>query len=142
MYKLAYVSRADKLLTRDDVQEMVDRAQQKNAECGVTGFLCLRDGIFLQYLEGEESTINSLFETIRNDTRHEVLTTARLGHQPMRNFSDWQMQFLDDYFLGQNAIEDILEGTLLEFGRGTVNAQRIAAMANQLISRVAATRNP
>ncbi len=139
VYKLAYVSRATNSLMREEVESMVDRAQQKNAEWGITGFLCLRNDMFLQYLEGEESAVNTLFETIRNDPRHEVLSVARLGHQPLRNFADWRMRFLDDYYLGQNAIEDLLEGILREFGRGTVDARRIAAMADRLVKRVAAS---
>lgn len=44
MYKLAYVSRVTFSPTREYVQSMVDRAQQKNAqqkkaEWGITGFL-------------------------------------------------------------------------------------------------------
>lgn len=137
MYKLVYVSRATELLTRDEVQLIVDRAQQKNAELGITGFLCMRGDMFLQYLEGEESTVNSLYETIRTDSRHTVLTTARLGHQSVRNFNNWRMQFLDDHYLGQYAIEDHLEGILRELGRGTVDARRVSAMADRLVSRIA-----
>ena len=137
MYKLAYVSRAAETLTRDDVQSIVDHAQRKNTERGITGFMCLRDGLFLQYLEGDEAAVNALFEVIKNDPRHEVLTTARLGFQLLRHFADWQMRFLDDHYLGQKSIEEMLEGILLEFGRGTVDARRVSAMADRLVERIA-----
>lgn len=94
--------------------------------------------MFLQYLQGEESAVNTLFETIPNDPRHEVLSVARLSHQPLRNFADWRIRFLDSYDLGQNAIEDLLEGILREVGRGTIDARRIAGMADRLVGRVAA----
>ncbi|MEO0531472.1 MAG: hypothetical protein AAF266_12985, partial [Planctomycetota bacterium] len=70
--------------------------------------------------------------------RHDVLTVARLGHQPERNFAHWRMQFLDDHYLGQHTIQDHLEGILREFGRGTIDARRIAAMADRLVERIAA----
>lgn len=138
-YKLAYVSRAAEGLGRDDVQSIVDQAAAKNAEWGITGFLCLRDGVFLQYLEGEESAVTTLFETIRQDPRHTILTIARLGHQPHRNFANWRMQFLDEHYLGQVAAEDMLEGILRELGRGTVDAKRVASMADHMVTRIAAT---
>lgn len=138
MYKLAYVSQAAEGLTRDDVQSIVDHAAIKNADWDITGFLCLRDGVFLQYLEGDESAVSTLFETIRNDPRHAIITVARLGHQHRRNFAHWRMQFLDDHQLGQVAAEDILEGILLELGRGTADAKRIESMADHMVSRIAA----
>lgn len=141
MYKLAYISRAAPDLSEEGVQEIVAQAGRRNAEIGVTGFLCLRDGVFLQYLEGPEREVLELFDKIRADTRHEMIKSACLGRQTDRNFSSWSMRYLDSHYFGQLAIEDLLEGALLEFGRGTIDPTRAHAMADRLIARIAAASN-
>lgn len=138
MLKLAYVSRAAPWLTPEGVQEIVEHSQQKNARLGVTGFLCLRDGMFVQYLEGDDDTVRGLMATIHDDPRHEVFKSVELGCQPHRNFHGWSMRYLDNHFLGQLAIEDLLEGVLLEFGRGVINELTAHAMAHRLVTRIAA----
>ncbi len=79
-----------------------------------------------------------MLEKISNDWRHEILRTVELGHQGERNFFNWQMRFLDEHYLGQIAIEEMLGGVLLEFGRGSIEDARVHAMANRLVGRVAA----
>ena len=138
MFKLVYVSRAAPHVGRDEVRSIADRAQVKNSVLGVTGFLCLHDGIFLQYLEGEESAVRDLFGAIRCDDRHTILRVIELGHQADRNFATWGMRYLDDDFLGHMVIEDVLKGVVLEFGRGQVEEWRAHAMADRLVGRIAA----
>ena len=140
MFKLAYVSHAAPDLTDEEIQRIVERSQLKNARVGITGFLCLRGRTFLQYLEGGELSVVELMDTIRNDPRHEVIKTVVLGNQDQRNFLGWQMQFLDDSFFGQVALEDVLEGVLREFGRGVVEEARARAMADRLVGRIAIGR--
>lgn len=137
MFKLVYISRAMPHMGRDEVRSITDRAQVKNSVLGVTGFLRLQEGVFLQYLEGEEAAVRDLFATISRDHRHTVLRAIELGHQPDRNFATWDMRYLDDDFLGQTAIEDVLRGVLLEFGRGHVEEWRAHAMADRLVGRIA-----
>lgn len=137
MFKLAYVSRAAGEMPPGEVDRIVVNAQHKNAEWGITGFLCLRDGMFLQCLEGEESAVRELFNTIRQDSRHDIVAVADLGHSPERSFPAWKMRFLEDHFLGQRSLEDALEGAVLEMGRGTLNESHVAALANRVIDRIA-----
>jgi hypothetical protein len=137
VFKLVYVSRAAATLGLSDVRSMVERAQKKNASWEITGFLCLHNGVFLQYLEGEESAVRALYTEICCDSRHDIVRMVELGHQTERNFTGWQMRYLDDYYLGQLALENMLEGVLMEFGRGNVEERRAYAMANRLVGRIA-----
>jgi len=52
-------------------------------------------GSFMQLLEGEETVVQTLFETIRQDERHYAVIPIITGTAAHRNFDDWSMGFCD-----------------------------------------------
>jgi hypothetical protein len=77
-----------------DVFDLSVRASAHNALYGVTGFLCLSDGRFLQALEGDDEVVNRIYHTrIVPDTRHEDLRVLRATRVRSRQFSAWAMGF-------------------------------------------------
>lgn len=70
-------------------------ARRRNAILGVTGMLLYHEGSFLQVLEGEEKTVETLFERIAGDPRHRRLMVLLRRAIDAPQFSDWSMGFVD-----------------------------------------------
>lgn len=71
--------------------EILATARSNNAESSVTGALLITDHYFVQTLEGDESTVRSLFERIAKDGRHDKVTVLEEQDVGSRTFSDWAM---------------------------------------------------
>jgi hypothetical protein len=66
--RIVYTSKS--LCDTQEALRLRDQARILNARLDVTGALYLANGMFLQFLEGQEETISALFERIRGDARH------------------------------------------------------------------------
>ena len=66
-------------------------ARSNNEAAGVTGALLITDHWFVQALEGEPATVQSLYERIRGDRRHENVTLIEKRDVTARVFSRWAM---------------------------------------------------
>ena len=137
MKRLIYLSRAKPWLDEVQVQAIVDKSAANNLHRGIMGFLCLREGHFLQYLEGEEGPVNDLYAKLCEDDRHEITRTVLLDPHKDKFFCDWNMRWLDKHFLGQLALEDKLVGVMQECGRGKVDENRVREMAERLVELIA-----
>lgn len=137
MHRLVYLSRAKPWVNDDEVHSIVEQSADRNLHRGITGFLCLRDGNFLQYLEGEESSVSDLYSKLCQDDRHEIARTVVLSPDKGKCFSEWNMRWLDRHFLGQLALEDKLAGVMEELGRGKVDDDRLREMAERLVELIA-----
>lgn len=59
-------------------------------------------GRFIQALEGEEEDVLRLYDTIKQDTRHQQVTLLHTGPIDARTFAGWTMGFrslLEDEYL-------------------------------------------
>ncbi len=78
--------------------ELLQAARRKNTGRNITGMLLFKEDTFLQILEGEKEDVESLFNIIKNDQRHEKIIKI-FKHKPgFREFENWSMGFhnLDD----------------------------------------------
>lgn len=98
MIYLIYISSAVKSFTEEDLIEVLKKSRENNTRLGITGMLLFKDGNFLQVLEGEESGVMKLYDTIARDSRHHGLSILDQGPLAQRQFADWSMGFrnLDD----------------------------------------------
>ena len=69
------------------------QARLNNKLSNVTGLLVFVDGMFLQVLEGEESTVKNIFETIKNDKRHSHINIWFESNVKDRAFPNWEMAY-------------------------------------------------
>ena len=93
MNYLIYVSSASKSMSEAEIQEILASSQIKNARLQVTGLLVYRSGNFIQYIEGPQESINSLYQSICKDSRHRDMTVIDEGTVNARLFGDWQMGY-------------------------------------------------
>lgn len=91
IFQLIYQSRARSLMPSRALSRLLVQARSNNQRLGITGVLLVQSGRFMQWLEGDEATVRTLYDTIRHDDRHcdvNLLLTARA---PSRVFPDWAM---------------------------------------------------
>ena len=91
LIQLTYASRISKILAPGDLKAILEASQRNNARVGVTGALCLTNGIFLQQLEGDRSAVNALYHRILQDPRHRDPAILDFAEIPSRNFTQWSM---------------------------------------------------
>ena len=91
LIQLTYASRTSKTLVPEDLKSILASSQRNNARVGVTGALCMTNGIFLQQLEGDRSAVNSLYHRILLDPRHRDPAILDFAEIPARKFTQWSM---------------------------------------------------
>ena len=116
MFSLVYLSRANQMFSESELLELLRISRENNSRLQVTGLLLYKDGNFIQLLEGEQETVNQLYQKISRDDRHVNVTTLFDGPIETREFPNWSMGFNDL----KSATPDQLEGysDFLEAGSG------------------------
>ncbi len=95
MFFLTYASTAVRDLSKADLNELLAQCRKNNAELDITGMLLYKGGNFMQVLEGEESTVRSLYAKISGDPRHKGEILLQQGTQEERQFPGWSMGYRD-----------------------------------------------
>lgn len=93
MFYLIYVSSASGLMAENELTELLHKCRENNAARGITGLLLYKSGNIMQMLEGDEATVNELYQIICNDPRHKNVITIQFGETRERMFGDWSMGF-------------------------------------------------
>ena len=95
MIEVVYASAGRHLFSSKELTDLLARARTNNQAAGVTGLLLYHRGSFLQVLEGEESVVNSLYERIAKDPRHNRCVVIKRSTVEVRSFADWSMGFVE-----------------------------------------------
>jgi hypothetical protein len=77
-----------------DLEQILVDARTGNEARDVTGVLIYVDGVFLQILEGERETLESLVASIHDDVRHASMKVFHGAEITQRAFDDWRMAYL------------------------------------------------
>ena len=93
MLSLIYASTATKLLSNEELVELLTKSQKNNIESGITGMLLYRGGNFIQVIEGEPDAVLELYKVIEADPRHKDVTLLSKDPIKSRQFPDWSMGF-------------------------------------------------
>ena len=93
MYASKYIGQPEDI--GSDLVDILETAQTFNAKHNVTGMLFCDEGRFMQVLEGEKSTVQSLMDSIQKDVRHENVTVLLDHAVENRELSDWSMRAFD-----------------------------------------------
>jgi hypothetical protein len=138
---LAYVSRAAQDFDVPALQTLAKLAAEKNSRLAVTGYLSFRQGVFLQYLEGEQQVIEELMNTISADERHQVVRQIQLGELDDRVFADWSMRFLSASDFAEIGLADVLEGVMLTMVSEAFDREAAQRTVLRLVEKIAGQRN-
>lgn len=91
LIQLTYASRPSLTFKNEELDSILTASKRNNARVGVTGMLCLANGIFLQQLEGDRMEVNRLYHRILTDPRHRNPAVLSFSEINSRRFSNWAM---------------------------------------------------
>ena len=95
LVRVLYASRAVGPQTTTVTASILSTAQAQNRKHQITGVLCQGDGLYLQVLEGERSTVNHLYGRIISDPRHKDVEMLHVEEVTARKYPDWSMALVD-----------------------------------------------
>lgn len=79
----------------ENLKSILTISRENNKKNKVSGILLYCEGSFLQILEGEASTVESLFAAIQKDRRHSKIVKIAQRDIPWREFSEWEMGIVE-----------------------------------------------
>jgi len=94
LVRLLYVSKEIAEQPSQFAESNLDKFRIENKLSEITGVLCSGEGIFLQVLEGERSTVNKLYVTICKDQRHTDIELLHYEEIKDRVFYAWSMDYI------------------------------------------------
>ena len=101
LYRLIYKSTSTQPLTSDFLKSLEGISKKNNSALGVTGILISNKTSFMQVLEGESKSVNTIYRNLCKDPRHsdiELICYDKITH---REFSDWSMKCLSTGIMGR-----------------------------------------
>ncbi|WP_416355366.1 BLUF domain-containing protein [Aureimonas phyllosphaerae] len=90
--RLVYVSNLSDDVSHESLDDIVEQSSKRNERNGVTGMLALDGRRVLQILEGPPEAVQSLYERIRQDTRHQQVVEIDRRMVDARHFGSWGME--------------------------------------------------
>lgn len=91
--RLVYTSTAPEPLGTVDLFNILNHARQNNARRCITGHLLYADGKFTQCIEGPPAAVETLWQSLIKDPRHNTLEVIERGPTDARRFAEWSMAF-------------------------------------------------
>lgn len=92
LWSLVYHSRASRLMTESDLEDLQRTAASRNRAEGLTGLMIYDEGRFFQWLEGSEEGLEKVWTSIQRDPRHGCIELLGRYPAPVRCFGDWDMK--------------------------------------------------
>ena len=107
LVRCLYASRSVHSADGTAIDRIVEQSHRNNPPRGITGLLCVFDGIFVQVLEGGRDAVCDLFGTIVRDDRHSNVRILSYEEITERRYPQWHM--------GQVRFTAVNAGTLLKY---------------------------
>jgi hypothetical protein len=92
-YCIVYLSSSRKLLSDEDLLQILTTSRQNNLAANVTGVLLYFNGSIIQVLEGEKQAVINLYNRISADPRHVQVMPLYMREIEERSFAEWSMGF-------------------------------------------------
>lgn len=129
LIRLIYTSHAELDLRLSDIKEILATARTNNHALDVCGMLFYNAKYFLQALEGEEQNVQSLFDKIAEDFRHEGVHIISREEITQPLFSDWSMGYTGNTV----AVDDTLRSMDIDSDDLTqLNAQQCLTLLTKM----------
>ncbi len=124
-------SRINKSIT--DFNNLIEKAKTNNAKNNITGILVYRNNNFLQVFEGAPETVDTIFDKIRMDQRHQNIFKIIDTSIDQRIFEEYKFGFT--VVSDKNALQNLSD--YLEWLRNADNmiANEIVTMVENFINQ-------
>jgi len=96
--RLIYTSKAIEGLQPKDIKDISETSRRNNLIQNITGVLVCSEGLFYQVLEGEQKSIDDLFQNIINDRRHRNVLCIHEDfglRESDRQYPNWSMKVVE-----------------------------------------------
>lgn len=93
--QILYASEATRLITTEDLYQILNVSRHNNALNGVTGLLWSDGKRFVQALEGVHEAVDHTVAKLLEDSRHTNLRFFKRKDSDEREFGEWSMAFPD-----------------------------------------------
>ena len=93
LYRIIYLSSAIHLPSDADIDTILAVSRRNNRRDDITGLLICHDGSFFQVLEGPRQAVETCYDRICRDPRHNSQINLWHGDVAARVFAEWQMGF-------------------------------------------------
>lgn len=93
IYQLIYKSRATDKITQDTLLKILKKAQENNERFQLSGFLIFKNNEFIQLLEGAKENVLTIFNTIKEDSRHSDIEILLETNSKERAMAAWVMGY-------------------------------------------------
>lgn len=93
LLELIYTSLAEANTQDRDVRDILEASETNNLVKSITGLLLFDGERYIQILEGDTQTVETLYEVICEDTRHYGVELLHKGEITGRSFTDWRMAY-------------------------------------------------
>jgi hypothetical protein len=130
LIRLLYISRAVGAITTTMTGSILASARVHNRVAGITGVLCQGQGLFIQILEGERSTVNRLYATLIKDKRHQDVELVAIEEIQTRRFPAWSMAHV---VISEN--DPIVQLKHPEFDPFNATAEDLLALVDDLLAQ-------
>ena len=130
LIRLLYISRAVGAITTTMTGSILASARLHNRVAGITGVLCQGQGLFIQILEGERSTVNRLYATLIKDKRHQDVELVAIEEIQTRRFPEWSMAHV---VISEN--DPIVQLKHPEFDPFNATAEDLLSLVDDLLSQ-------
>lgn len=113
---ICYISNRRKNLSLIELEELYEQTTTNNNNLEITGALLLIKKQFIQVIEGESNAINTLFEKITNDERHQHIIVLNNSEIEKRFFKEFNSNYsiidnIEKLTVFKNYIDKILKKT-------------------------------
>ncbi|MDC6351266.1 BLUF domain-containing protein [Zeaxanthinibacter sp. PT1] len=95
MHAVIYISKAEPSFSKEKIKEMLLRSKSYNQEHEITGCIVYHKQQFIQLIEGSENDVRELYKNIKQDNRHDKVTTLYDNPCGSRLFPNWSMAFYE-----------------------------------------------
>jgi hypothetical protein len=107
-YYLLYFGIARNEFRTEDFEELLIQARARNEFLGITGKLLHCEGSFIQLLEGTQTAVEEVYQSIVADKRLIAVKTITCGTGAERYYKDWSMDFTNVPMSVINEIENCI----------------------------------
>lgn len=106
-----YVSKATEPFNAAKLADLTSRAATFNYDVQISGFLYYDGSHFFQHIEGEPENIHYLFDHIKNDKRHNVVSYIQGDLEYGRLFRNWSMKLIqfEDIMSNKSAAQNLVQ---------------------------------
>lgn len=131
MKAIMYKSIPSEGIEKNKFQELLQNSQERNQLHHITGYIFLSRTKIVQLIEGDDTTIDALYNRIKNDTRHVEVSIILDKQIEKRTMMNWNMAVLD-FWNDKKATFD--EFSLLDKLYSSTDIELIKAFQEEILS--------